>query len=71
MSRLKKWLADFPTTPAVVIVGLFIALVTTARYVCSDSWVPSEAWLMFVLALVGVNFAVKRLSYKEPEAKQS
>jgi hypothetical protein len=65
MNTLRKWLTDLPTTPLVIVIGLLIAIVTTARYVSSEKWVPSEGWLMFVLALVGVNFAVKRFSHKE------
>lgn len=71
-----KWLAELPSTNAVILTGIVIAFLTTFRYLLSGikfwvltvpSWEPSEFWLLFCVTVMGVattQHALKRFSYK-------
>ncbi len=68
IARAFAVLGTLPTTQAAFVVGAFAILATTVRYVFShehvlpngtvaSSWEPSVDWLVFLLALAGINTA--------------
>lgn len=68
--NIKEWLADLPTTVIVVLSGLTLAFLTAFRYLLSGivgdgAWKPDWEWLAFVAAVIGLNYGVKRATYKE------
>lgn len=61
-----KWLADFPTTNARVVVTLVLAIATGVRVV-GMGWAPPVEWLWFLAGLAGIDvaqFGVKRATYR-------
>lgn len=77
---IKRFLADFPTTPAVVLTGIVLALTTALRYQLSGVhisfkgasfgfavWEPNGDWLLFVTGFATVataHFGWKRSTDK-------
>lgn len=60
------WLASLPSTNYRIFNTMNFALITTLRYVGSgasfgkmklDNWEPSEAWLVFLAAMAGLDIA--------------
>lgn len=74
---MNEWLAKLPSTNARIATTLFLALLTTLRYLSSGmalgamqiaAWQPSESWLIFLAAMSGLDLAqfyAKRKTYDE------
>jgi hypothetical protein len=66
--RVLDLLGRLPTTQARMVTTLAIILGTAVRYWSSITWIPSDAWLVFLGSLSGVDvahFASKRLTWKD------
>lgn len=74
---MNEWLSKLPSTNARIASTLFLALLTTLRYLSSGmalgtlqiaAWQPSESWLLFLAAMSGLDLAqfyAKRKTYDE------
>lgn len=64
------WLRNLPNTQLAFLVGLLLALGTAVPVITSamqataqrPAWEPSETWLLFIISLIGVPYATKRLT---------
>lgn len=61
MQRLANW----PMSHLVMLHGIALSLATGAKVVAT-SWVPPEAWLLYLLGSLTATFATKRLTHKGP-----
>lgn len=64
-----KWLAHLPSTNALVMTSISLAMMTGLRYVLSHCWVPDGNWLTFVAGFATVatlHFSAKRVTQHKP-----
>lgn len=66
------WLSKLPSTNALVLTGIFMALTTTFSVVIWN-WKPPEGWFTFIIAFSitgAAQFTAKRITHKSGVAAQ-